>query len=704
MAEKFHTVSIEELMDIDLVTVYRNLKQPYNVVFTDQTVLIPAKELILNRIVWEVFKKIGITSFPSVHNIQNFYIDGFFHSSSVKDMLEGMFKEVVERYVIPTNDRSILNSEFYKTLPEVYGNLNELIVHNNIEHVSSINILDLLELQFKPKLLEAIANANKHKEPSYISETYKVLDDIMHHDKDVEDNPLRIGYITKNFRIPQIQQMLACIGFGSEVNNVIFSHPITTTYVLGLQDAYEVGVTARDAIKACAALSDEIRTAEYTSRTLQMVTSNFMNVVDGDCGSTDYYDWFIQDSDKKLKEVVGKYYLNEETGKVEIITPEHKHLRGTFVKLRHINGCKHKSPRHCCFVCYGISAVNYPYLSRIGHANAAEAMQIHSQKTISTKHHVGTSNFLPYELPVGMDRIFKVFKNKSADRIENTKVGIREDFIKKNYKYTMHIDKDNMKGIKDLNTVTNLDSINPSSITAIDSFYIEITNTKDNSVTYEDVNIGMNVSSKNSTKRRINTGFLRSEFLKFIINDGVNRRYYMDNAGKYVIDITDWNFKEPIFEFKLVQVNSNNFIKDIKELLARLDPIDADIETTISSFSNILNDGYDIPFNVTEALVAGFVVKDPLHGDYSCGRGISKDVANLVTIIKHWSLGAVLGYEKQTSFIFDYTMFGRNINNHLLDGLLCPQEVYEEEKAREEQFGKRYAEMYFSTYKALGVQ
>lgn len=695
---KYREIGVDELLDIDIVTVYKNLKCPYNVRFSDKTVLIPAKELIVNRIIWEVFNKLDIKMFPSKHNIQNFYTDGLFHSSSIREMLEGMFREVVEIYVIPTNDRSILNTEFYKTLPQVYGDINELIVHNNIEYISSINILDFLEIQFKPRLMESIQEAVKHKEPTYISETYKVLDDIMHHDEDIMNNPLRLGYVTKNFRIPQLQQMLACIGFGSEVNNVIFSFPITSTYVLGLDNAYEVGVTARDAIKACAALSDEIRTSEYTSRTLQMVTSNFMNVVDGDCHSTDYYEWYIEDSDKKLKEVVGKFYLNEETNTIEEIKYTDKHLRGKVVKLRHVNGCKHKSPRHCCFVCYGTSGVNYPYLSRIGHANAAEAMQIHSQKTISTKHHVGTSNFLAYQLPAGMEKIFKVFKNKSENRIENTKVGIREDFIKKNYRYTMHIDKDYMKGIKDLATVTNIDNINPSSITAIDEFYITITNPKDESSVYEDVRIGMNVSSKNSSKRRINSGFLRTDFLKYMINDGVNRRYFMDNSGKYVVDITEWDFKEPIFEFKLVQVNSNNFTKDLRELIGRLDPVDADMGTTISMFSNILNDGYDIPFNVTEVMVASFVVKDPEHGDYSCGRGISHEVANLNTIMKNWSLGGVYGFERQISYIFDYVMFGRNLNNHLLDGLLCPQEVYEEEKEREAKYGYRYLEKYISTY------
>lgn len=685
------TITVTELLDIDIVSVVNKLKRPYNVVFTDGTVTIPAKELIINRIVWEVFKKVLITNFSKKFNIVNYYVEGLYTSKSVKSMLEDMFKEVVEVYVVEQNDRSVLNHIFYKTLPQVYVDLNELIVVSNIEYVSSLNILDFLEIQFKPKLMEAIEDSNRHKDPEHVTKTYQVLDDIMRHDPSIADNHLRLGYITKNFRIPQLQQMLGSIGFSSEINNNIFTYPVTSSYVLGLNTNYEVGVTSRDAIKACNALGNEIKTSEYISRTLQMGTSNFMNVVDGDCGSTNYLDYYVSEDGSRLKEIVGKFRLDEETGKIVLVRETDTHLLGKYIKLRHINGCLHTSPRHCCIKCYGTGAVNYPYISRVGHAAAAEAMRGNSQGTISTKHNVGTSRFLDYTLSAPMTKIFRVFPKKNDKHMENTRVGFLESYIDKKLHYTLNIDKNSLLGFKDLMSIKNIRDVNPSSISAISDFYITITNPKDGSVTYEDVMIGMNVSSKHSKKLRILRGFFTTDFLEFLRNDGGEKRFRMEDNGRYVIDINGWNFKEPIFEFKLVQHSSSNFSKDIKEIISSLDAMNGEDYTAIlSSFSNLLYDNFKIPLYISEVMACSFLVKDKDNGDYSCGRGVSNQAANLVTIIKNWSLGATYGFERQLTYIFDHIAFGRNLNNHLLDGILCPQEVYDQADKLEQLYGKHY--------------
>lgn len=683
-------ITTKELMGIDMGDVVKYLRAPYTIVFSDKEVTIPAKELILNRIIWEVFKEVNIFNFSSKFNISNYYVNELFSSSSIRRMLEDMFLEVVRVYVIPNGDRSILNEVFYKTLPNVFSDINELIVMRNMEYISSIDILNFLEIQFKPELVKALNNAMVKNDPESIVEAYKALDNVMFNDPTIKNNPLRIGYVTKNFRIPQLQQMLACVGFCSETSGHIYSIPITTSYVLGLHNPYSVGLASRDSIKACSALGDEIRNSEYFSRSLQMVSSGFINVVDGDCGSTEYLDWFISDEEKGLKEVIGKYFLDKETNTVRPITKDDKHLMGEYVKLRHVEGCKHTSPRHCCFVCYGLSAVNYPYLSRIGHANAAEVAQRESQSTISQKHNVGNVLFKDFVLREGMDGIFKVFSNRSTSKVSNTKVGILPSFIKSSYSYNLHIDKACMRGVKDIMTVKNLDNINPNSISSLHEFYISITNKKDSSVAYQDVNISMDLSSPNSKRQKRLNGSFTTEFLKYMVGDGVNKKFFLDNSGKYVINIDEWDVKLPMFEFQLIQAAKSTFTRDMKEIVTSLDPTDQSSGATLAKFSNTLNMRFTTPLNVSEVLTAAFIVSDSENGDFSCGRGKSKEVSNLVTIMKNASLGGAYGFERHMQYVFENNSFGHNLNNHLLDCLICPQEVYDEEMEIINKYGLKY--------------
>lgn len=70
-----------------------------------------------------------------------------------------------------------------------------------------------------------------------------------------------------------------------------------------------------------------------------------------DCKSKKYLNLFI--TKDKLKLLQERYYLNEKTGKLEQITPDHTHLINTMIKLRSPIYCK--DPNGICSICFGKS-------------------------------------------------------------------------------------------------------------------------------------------------------------------------------------------------------------------------------------------------------------------------------------------------------------------------------------------------------------
>lgn len=85
----------------------------------------------------------------------------------------------------------------------------------------------------------------------------------------------------------------------------------------------------------------------------QTIFSNASTTLDSkDCKSKKYLNLFIKSD--LLNRLIGRYYLNEQTNKLEMITADHTNLINTTIQLRSPLFCK--SPNGICKICYGNDA------------------------------------------------------------------------------------------------------------------------------------------------------------------------------------------------------------------------------------------------------------------------------------------------------------------------------------------------------------
>lgn len=681
--EKKQVLPVRELYKFKEDEIKEGLRTNLSILFEDGVVKdLTYREITLLRFIMEVYKPIPEIAIVSKHCFTNFYSDNALTSKTINRSLSAIVEDAVRHYVMekgyPRKFLDAFAKQAYLVINNIYNNL----TYKSQEYISSLNIIDLLEVQLKPELMEAISNVykTKYNVPSYVSadnitKTYQVLNKIMWKDKTVENNPIAIGYRTGTMNANQIKQVLGSRGFTTELDSSIFKVPVAGSFTLGLLDMYEMTIESRSGAKSLFLSNKAIQDSEYFAREMQLVTMPVEKLVDGDCGSKKYLTWTVNESEdgkqSDLDNLLGKYYLNPDTGEEEEITAKHKHLIGRTIQLRSSLYCTLPDPGAVCMKCFGTLGYAVPAHSNIGHYCSTTVTEKLSQAILSTKHLTSSAN----SGEVKLDEIGHMFFD-----IKNNNFFLKEEIYKKYDKLELVINQREFFGIRDLKQLDNIDNVNITRLSRIRN--IVIRTITDKKIDEYNIKIAFTKTS----------GSFTHAFIRYVKNCD----YYLDNSNNYVIDITNWKYKNPFILMPIVEFNFSELSKSVKGVIRQI-KINKKTgfsvstpELLLQSLFEMLNTKLTINISILEIMVYALTFKDANKGDYTLGRNIDNPQLNSsLGILSNRSLGAGYGWQNLLTLIFGPRAFFKEYNmDHPLDVMIKPNETVGIRRYNEKRYDK----------------
>jgi hypothetical protein len=387
-------------------------------------------------------------------------------------------------------------------------------------------------------------------------------------------------------------------------------------------------------------------------------------LVDGDCGSTDYIEWLVRadngNGKNDLKELQYKYYLNEETGKLEEITPKHTHLVGKKIKLRSAITCKLKNKGHVCSKCFGKLAYSDPQPSNIGMYTVTTLTRIITQSLLSNKHLVTSATSVGITLDLIANKFFMI-KNKDT-------LAFRSNALKSKSKYYIVIEQNQGYGLKDLNANTNIKKLMPNRVSRIKEFMLKVV-THTNEVLYYPISIGDKKKYGNFTY----------EFLAHIAKVG----YEVDDMDRYIIPITeDITSATHIIKMPQAEYNFLELAKAIKAEFKSLETISGvgsieSPESLLQKIFDMVMSKLSINIAILETIIASFMVYDFKDDNFDLGRNSADpQLASLRELMPNRSLGAALAWEDYNSARYNPNLFYKeSVIDHPLDVMIKPNET-----------------------------
>lgn len=615
-------------------------------------------EIILIRYLLEILIDFPEISITSKYNVKKYYSNNIYTSKTISSFMEQVIEDVITYYIKNkniSNGRKVILEPLYRKM-FILNNIiyNEYLL-NKIDYITSMSIEDFIEIQETPRLLKAIKDTEKYLNNKYINITYKVLDDVLRNEAKLKNNLVCRGYISNTINPNQVKQMLGVRGYCTDIDNHIFKYPIATNYVLGLHNIYYMTVESRGAAKALYLQNNAIKQTEYFARELQLTCMPVEKLIDTDCGSQEYLEWYVKKENDKsdLGKLLGKYYLNETTGELEIITKNHTHLENTFIKLRSPLYCKLNNRKHICIKCFGDIGYSIPEYANIGHYCATEVTERSTQLTLSDKHYKASSSTNDVELDEVSSKFFIIHNNNYYFKPE----------ILESYYIKVIITKTEAYGLKDINTCININKLNIGRITRIESLLLILTDKK---TKQEEV---YTIMVKDGNKY----GSFSNQLLNHILKHGYNIHAY----DKYSISITDFNPKYPFIIMPDLEYNFVMLVKQIKSLFKTMKNNNNSIEGLLQKVFDMVNNKLEINISILETIVYAFSIIDSENNDFRLSRNSDlKELAKIKTIITNKSLGGAYAWEEVTNTILNpYSFNPEYFIDHPLDALVMPQEV-----------------------------
>ena len=674
---KVLAIKVRDLLSFEREYVRDTIRTNTPVLFEDNIVVkMTYKEIILQRYLLDVNNKIPDMPIISKYAMSNYYTAGHYTSRTFNDYFEVVMRDMVNFLFrkVGRELQPVIFKEMWVTINRIYNEY----VYEVLDNASSINILDFLEIQFKPNLIKAMQDVQLKLDSQSVQHTYEVLDDILRNDPLLKNNVIAKGYIAGTISANQIKQMLASRGFVTEIDSKIFKYPIASSFVLGMVDIYDLSIESRSGAKALFLSNKAVQSSEYFARELQLVTMIVEDLVDGDCGNNKYIDWFVKPKEitgkGDFKNLLGKKFINPVTNQEEVIENHHQDIiEGKVIKIRSVLHCRNNDPKTICTCCFGDLSYSMHKHTNIGHFCSTEVTEKLTQSILSTKHLTSSATTNGLQLHGDAQEFFRV-KNKNSYAF---KTGILKT-TKSKTNFKLVLSQKAGFGIKDIIGGIDMYKLNPTNVTLIDMMYIVVT------VDGKDQWYQINIEDTNKL------GSFTYEFLEYIVKEG----YVLDDNDNLVINLNNWDSADAILTMPELEYNFLALANQIKSAFKYMATIKngTALETPESLLQNvfhIVNTKLDVNLAILEVIVYAFTVYDVVDEDgkginlnksYSLGRNVNDQrLMRIEDIITNRSLGAGYAWEKVVNNILSpKSFYGKNAVSHPLDVVITPNEVIKE--------------------------
>jgi hypothetical protein len=623
-------------------------------------------ELIYSNYFWDIHREYPNTPLLARHHVLSVLKGKPLADNTHMNLLSNIYLDVVTVYSLhlPIEKERLLDLIYIVT-----NNIHNEVAKLAEEYVTSIDILDFIEIVEYPIIKEAISKTLPNNES--ITNTHELIQNAIDNDVGLSRNPLVKAIKSKMVKSNQALQCVGVRGFTTEVDGSILPSPIMSNFTRGLKKLYDFIAESRSAAKSLYFAEAPLQDAEYFARRLQLITMVVENISYKDCGSNEYLTWRITgpviDDNGTVTYVgdqpfmIGKYYLDEETNTLKVITHDDPALYGKIVKIRTVLYCKSEDPHSVCEVCFGTLSKNVSRFANLGHLSSATMTKQTTQSVLSNKHFAASSVSSDIVLNELTSKVFNTNKEKNAYLL------IR-DLKNKGVKIT--INGDDAPGLVDILNIDSIDAINPIRLSSIE--LIEVTYNAKKGTQIEPLTL--NISQDN---RR---ALMTKEFLDYL----KVYRWETNNKNNFVFDLTNWDFSLPIFKLpemeysfsdhshQIAKVIESN-MKNITERAKPHSPI-----ATLQELLTLVNS----KLNVNMAVLEVIVYANMLSGSdcYELARGADNPILGIANlVIKNRSLSAAYAYQYQTDTLTSpRSFFKLDRPDSVFDVFIEPDKVVKE--------------------------
>lgn len=503
-------------------------------------------ELLMNLIFWRpnIYFSIPINE-EFLYNMRNFS----------KDLLNSTLNYICKKFI------DILGSaknNLSKAISFVIDDLVKLSESYSVVIGSTISLRDLMHFKNRNANFNKLINTKLDESKPFkeieleMKEKTKELLKTINADK---KNCLYPYLSSSRLKASQTAQLLVAVGTRPDMDKTVLPTIIKQGFLRGLSSPSEFYVEAVACRDALLTKLNSVPSSGYLSRRVNILCSGTdIDYSVEDCGTKHYLEIPIKD-EFYLNAFVGKYMLDESSGKLVVINKDMKHLIGKTIKIRSHVSCKlsrNGTSDRVCKTCVG-EANRQMYGTRLGALVTIKFINLISQKAISSKHMTGTN-----AVEITNESINKFFD------IDGNTLYIKEEY----------------EGKK--------------------SFYVVVPREEIEDILYEDIDFD---------KESINTTFPLKSFeiiddeLEYVVeNEGISfsltenivtnlSKIYKEHSGNYnkiLIPGSKISSSFPIFNMIVDSEEVSRYLRSIIKLL------DSPITRSYTNYSKIVEDILDI--------------------------------------------------------------------------------------------------------------
>jgi hypothetical protein len=507
------------------------------------------KETLYSSYAWDYHRAYPQAPLLMRHHVKSIIKEGRSGVGTHLELINNARLSVYDTYKHQCANRTelldVLSRMSYEITNTIYNDLSYRLE----AYVTSLDIMDFIQISTHPRVKAAFA-ALVPTEKGISSVSDAILQLIS------EDDQLPGNSLVKTIRsgLARPAQALNCLatrGFLTDIDSELFKQPVKRGFIQGLRSLYDSMLESRTAAIALINSTEPLQQSEYFSRRQQLVCQNVRNLHLGDCGSKEYLLWNVRGlrcdesgakvGDSDLKNIAGKYYLDEETDTLKIVSEDDTHLLGKTIKLRSVvAGCAHPDPYGICEVCFGQASEAVPVNSNLGHITCVAMTSALGQIILSTKHFIGSSTVVGITLDSNAKKYLTVAGNGNA-------YCLHESLKKKRVRLIVQADQ--VLGLADLKVVDDVSSLNLARISEFDEVYLFVGGDKEDRL--EPLTVQVNKRKASMTHR----------LLKHIKEVG----WTVTKENNYEFDMEGWDYTQPILVLPMRHFNMSQH--QSKELL-----------------------------------------------------------------------------------------------------------------------------------------
>ena len=552
-------------------------------------------------------------------------------------------------------DREILTKLAFFCTNMMYNDFCE----RSEKYMDSIDILDFFELMNNEEMEEV--RKKKTQTRQYVDEIYDVASKLLNAtDEKSLNNPIVRGRHNGTVKYDQAKQCIGARGVMTHIDGVTIPTPIVNGFADGLTDVFEVIVESLSAQKALLYAEAPLEDTSYFARRLATLTMLVERIVYGDCGSQEYLNFRVKPKD--VKNILGNFYLNEETNQLEEITMgSASKIVGKMIKMRTAYACTLENPHEICSTCFGTLYYNTGHNTNIGYSASSNLCSKSQQLVLSTKHVIVSAVGGVIALSPNAREWFKAMKNMSVGILPEVKNKIKLKFL-----------SFECFGLTDIATTNDINDLLPSRISKINTCVIM--------TLFNGAQVELPVTIANSDRSAV---FSR-QFLLYLKIHG----WELTEQGDFIIDLKHWDAAQPMFVLPEAESDYAMHAKHISYVIeSKMDEIDERLNpqspaATLIELFDVVNSKLDINISLLSVLIYASMIADGQNDNYNLARnspyrslGVARD-----TVLNR-SLGTSLAFNYQAQTLTEArTFFGGNRPDGPMDVLISPKEVTEHYK------------------------